>query len=592
MRTHEATLTADIFNWLARLPFLAASDLTLLTGQPVAEVEVALHGMDRDGHVDWVTPSSPELDTARLYVLTEPARQRVANESRQGDSASVALPVAPSDVVHRLARLEATAVLNGFVANLVTLQRRARDAELHEVWSLPARRPSDAWWPLGVEAFGCFRSGERIAPFFVLVDRAGTPAVHRAALIAGWYQFRDRHQHWGANSAPSILVLCPNSEREVEWARQVEGAADRRGVPSMNVVLADRSSLSDPAWRGAGASTRTTLGERLSWWRSPSAPGAYPSGVGVPPRPQGGARLRLQMWAQAKAAADTAAPDRERIAALALATGATEKRLVDCLGRHPLLTTAELGVALSVAPHFTRRAVERLLRVGLIVRHGDEHDPEDRYCLTGLAIRLLALRDGVPFRRYLQHAPVTALPEEPTHGLPTLLRQREHTVGTNSFFVSMLTRATEHRHLALWEGASEAVATFSWGGERRTVRPDGAGVVVYAGRTHRFFLEWDRGTERIAVLLEKLARYANYYRAWPSAGPSPATLLIACPSPQRENVMWRAVTTVFANEASCRHLLTTTHPHLDLYGPFGMVWRGYGRNDRAGWPGGESCICT
>jgi len=588
---HEPTLAGDILHWLARLPFLAARNLSLLTGQPLPDIDSALGEMDRNGHVDWVTPSSPELDSGRLYVLTEPTRQHVANERREGGGDQSALPILWSDVTHRLARVEATAALNGFVANLVMFQRRSIDVDLQDVWSVPARRPSDAWWPLGVEAFGCFRSGERIAPFFVLVDRAGTPAVHRAALIAGWYQFRDRRQHWGANNAPSILVLCPNSKREAEWARQVEGAADRRGVPSMNVVLADRSSLpdapDDPAWRGAGASTRTTLGERLSWWRSPSTPGAYPSGVSVPPRPQGGARLRLQMWAQAKAAAKTAAPDRERIAALALATGATEKRLLDCLGRYPLLTTAELGVVLGVAPHFTRRAVERLLRIGLIVRHGEEQDPEDRYCLTVLAIRLLALRDGVPFRRYLQHAPVTAMPEEPTHGLPTLLQQRDHTVGTNSFFVSMLTRATEDRHLALWEGASEAVATFSWGGERRTVRPDGAGVVVYAGRTHRFFLEWDRGTERIAVLLEKLARYANYYRAWPSAGPSPATLLIACPSPQRENVMWRAVTTVFANESSCRHLLTTTHPHLDLYGPFGMVWRGYGRNDRAGWPGGE-----
>lgn len=71
--THEPTLTADIFNWLARLPFLAANHLALLTGQPSPDVEAALRQMDRDGHLDWVTPSSPELDTARLYVLTEPA---------------------------------------------------------------------------------------------------------------------------------------------------------------------------------------------------------------------------------------------------------------------------------------------------------------------------------------------------------------------------------------------------------------------------------------------------------------------------------------------------------------------------------------
>lgn len=280
-------------------------------------------------------------------------------------------------------------------------------------------------------------------------------------------------------------------------------------------------------------------------------------------------------------------PNRERIAALSLTTGATEKQILDCLCRHPLLSAAELGVVLGVAPHFARRAVERLLRSGLIVRYGIELDQEDRYCLTRLAIRLLAIRDAVPFRRYLQHAPVTAMPDVPEQGLPTLLRQREHTLGANSFFVGMLTRARKNRRLVLWEGASEAVETFSFGGERRTVRPDGGGVVISGERAHRLFLEWDRGTERIAILLEKLARYADYYRSSPGRGPTPATLLIACPSPQRENVVWKAATTVFANASSCRHVLTTTHPHLDLHGPFGMVWRGYGSSERTEWPEGD-----
>lgn len=588
---HENLLTCDILGWLARLPFLAVDDLALLTGQPAQDIAAVLREMDRDGHVDWVTPSSPELDTDRLYVLTETARQHVASDGRWITAGKAALPVSTGDVVHRLSRLEATVALNAFAVNLVASWRRAVDMELQDIWSLPVRRPANAWWPPGVEAFGWFQSGEQAAPFFVFVDRAGTPAVHRGALVAGWHQFGDRKQPWGRDNVPPILTLCPDTVRETAWARRLQHSADRRGVPVIKVVLADRSVLVDspnaPIWQSAHGPTRTALAKQLTWWRSSAPRSTGRAAIGLPATlQQPEIRLRLHAWAKATAAGGSRISERERVAALALTTGSLEKRLIDSLGRHPLLTAIELGTVLGIAPRIARQTVERALQHGLIVRPGATGDPEPRYCLAMLAVQVLAARDGVPLRRYAQHAPITAMPRDSSNGLPTLLQQREHTVGANSLFLGMLSRPTEHCRLARWEGATEAVTVFELGGERRTVRPDGAGIVVCEGKAYRFFLEWDRGTERIAILLEKFARYANYYLVHPKTGQPLPTLLVACPSSQREDVVWRAATTVFASESSCQHLLTTTHPHLDLHGPFGTVWRGYGRKERRQWLGG------
>src|SRR5690606_1053125 len=103
--------------------------------------------------------------------------------------------------------LEATVALNIFAAGLVAALRRDPKAELEDIWALPMKRPATAWWPPGVHAFGSVRIGAAHAPFFVVVDRAGAPSAHRAALVAGWYRFREGPQPSGTGCLPQTLIL-------------------------------------------------------------------------------------------------------------------------------------------------------------------------------------------------------------------------------------------------------------------------------------------------------------------------------------------------------------------------------------------------
>ncbi|MCZ2109416.1 MAG: replication-relaxation family protein [Dehalococcoidia bacterium] len=578
--THEPTLAADIFNWLARLPFLAAEDLALLTGQPSSDVEAALREMDRDGQVEWVTPSSPELDTSRLYVLTEPARLHVAADQRWQNSGECALPVTHGDVIRRLASIEATVALNAFATNLVVTQRRIADRGVGDLWSTAVARRRDAWWPPGTHGFGFLQCGDTAAPFFVVVDRAGAPPAHRSAMVAAWYRFRDGGQVWGPDSLPPILLLCPGADQEQQWERAVIASAEHRGVVPLDVLLADRSApfegLVGPIWRRPGRSNRSPLDTFLPWLPSPANPALR---VHAPP-PSERPTDRLHGWAQATVVRSQGVPTLDRIAALSLTTSSIEKRLIDCLGRHPLLTEAELASVLQIEPRLAKHAVAHAEKSGLIVRFDAGHGHHSGLCLAVTAMRMMSVRDGVPARRYARHAPVTAMPSASRDHLPTLLLQYEHTIGVNSFFAGwpQHTNATRPR-LVAWLNAAESAVRVEVPGGRCSVRPDGSGQVFFDGRPWPFMLEWDRGTERLPVVAAKLARYAIFYG---SSGEDAPALLFVTTTPHREALVRRVAEATLGKRN--HRLLTTTASLVERLGPASAIWRDGTEGARTCWP--------
>lgn len=583
----DATAPAlETLNWLVRLPFLAVDELALLTGLPEPDIEAVLRRLQRNGHVDWIAPSSPELDASRRYVLTEPARRAIAR-SRTTEPETAPLPLDWRDVLHRLTALEATVALNAFAADLVTALRRHIGSELEGFWSLPNARPADAWWPPGVHGFGSIRVGTARTPFFVFVDRAGAPSAHRATLVAGWYRFREGPQTWGSRDLPPILILCPDARSEEAWTRHVLASADRRGLPALSTLLASRQVLNErpdgPHWRRADGSDRASLVERLAG-RSRSAPGQPVVAQPLNCLPVFTERAtRLYGWASATLQASS--PSRlERLAALSLTTSEVERRILDCLGRHPLLAEHEIAAVLQLQRRIARHAIERALRNGLIVPYGKAGASFPRYCLATTALELLAARDEVPVRRYARHTTLTALPRDPGDRMPTLLQQFEHTVGTNSFFVSCLRgQPAPGPRLVAWLNAAESAVQLETASGRHWLRPDGSGTVLADQCTNNFLLEWDRATERIPILAMKLARYAEFYLSQGARGTDRPVLLFVTTTPQREELVWRVAATTLG-EAN-PHLMTTTSSLLERLGPRASIWRTNELPPRTAWPG-------
>ena len=266
----ETGIDSELVIWLARLPFLAAQDLALLTGRSEANVEGHLREMDRTGWTEWVQPSSREIDSAELSVLTQPARHWVTGQLHGPMGQAPELPLSWYDIVYRLACLETTVVLNIFAAELVASLRRVGEIRVEEFRALPTRRPWCAWWPPGVHAYGCLTGPVGYAPFFVACDQVGVPAAHRRVLVTGWAKFRGSRRAWGGDDIPPILVICPEAEQEDSWERVVSASADNRRTAPLRVVLTHRSRdfSADPCgahWRTAESRLRLTLERRLTW---------------------------------------------------------------------------------------------------------------------------------------------------------------------------------------------------------------------------------------------------------------------------------------------------------------------------------------
>jgi hypothetical protein len=251
-------------------------------------------------------------------------------------------------------------------------------------------------------------------------------------------------------------------------------------------------------------------------------------------------------------------------------------------------------VILRLSVQLPARLLDNLARYGLVESTDkaleDEAAPPPRYYLTGLGLKLLAARDGVPPRRYARHGIVAALMPGKKGGgrLSTLLRQLDHTVGVNRFFVRLIQDgARGGPRLVRWLSASEAAQRFTYGEVSHWLRPDGACDVHFQGRVRRLYLEWDRGTVKLMDLVEKCRLYAAYYaylaRAEVPESHRPSALVVTS-SPPREGVLWRAIMAAFDEvKASPCYFFTTVDTLIGRAGPLAPVWRTLESTERVGW---------
>jgi hypothetical protein len=459
----------SIIHWLLRLPLLGTYKLSSLTGRTEREVAWTLIELQKFGWVESVRPVSLELDDDMLYVVSAAGAARLVEASQQPDLTDT-FPIGTKDVLRRLSSLEITVNVNRFLADLEDAVWRDFALELTDLRGLPANAQVEKrWWPPGVEAYGCVRHKDgNLAPFFVVLDRVEAPRFHRQRRVAAWYDFWGANQTWGHDRIPTILILC---SREVEqWTEAVLASADRRQWPPLQVAVAlmediNRHDPREAIWWGPSSSTPLPLSDALLWWRN------IPDEVCPPPVALPSERLeslpkaRQSLWGWASQVVSEAGEPSGRVrvadqlAAIALLSSADEKRAIDWLGHHPLLSTAELAAVLQLTnEQGAARLIESLRRYGL-VESAQRLDSNSHHYLTELGLKLLAAKALVPHRRLALHGSVIARLEGDRRlgRLRPMLRQFEHTVGINRFFVRLIADAKHKGQQVLcWLNEPEA----------------------------------------------------------------------------------------------------------------------------------------
>ncbi len=186
-----------------------------------------------------------------------------------------------------------------------------------------------------------------------------------------------------------------------------------------------------------------------------------------------------------------------------------DRHLLELLHDHKVLTTEQIATALFPNIDSAQHRLIKLYRLGVIERFrwlregGGSYSW--RYTIGPLGAAYVAALRGLDPPR----ADALAAQRRRLAASPTL----EHTLGANQFGVDLLshTRAHPGTTLVRWWSAQQAGAMCAFGmGVIGTVIPDGHGIWTDGDRTIGWFLEYDTGTEHLARLVDKLARYWEF----------------------------------------------------------------------------------
>jgi hypothetical protein len=203
-----------------------------------------------------------------------------------------------------------------------------------------------------------------------------------------------------------------------------------------------------------------------------------------------------------------------------------DRLLLSWLAEHHVLTTGQIAVALFPSLRAAQKRLTLLHRIGAVARFEWARTDDDigfglRYTLGPLGD---LIHPGGRGRRSLL-AWRAELARNP---------KLNHLLGVNGFFTSLHGHARTHprERLLRWWGETRATGVYALAG----IHPDGHGIWQADGRTVGFFVEHDRGTENIRVVLAKLPGYQRLAVAGPRY-----PVLLHVPDPSREASLQRAL---------------------------------------------------
>ncbi|WP_431874090.1 replication-relaxation family protein [Amycolatopsis sacchari] len=256
-----------------------------------------------------------------------------------------------------------------------------------------------------------------------------------------------------------------------------------------------------------------------------------------------------------------------------------DRRLLALLAEHKVLTTNQIAAIEFLSVRRAQDRLRHLRELGVVFAFRESYlrggTSQTRYALGYLGARLIAA----------QRAERPPAPKAYTESLERLALwpKLEHQLGVNDFFCTL----AAHRNRArlreagrdgevdgLTQWWSERRCTeFFWkyqgGGRETRLRPDGYGCWEERGRTVRFFLEHDTGTESLTKVTGKLDDYAAF--------PTDAfgVLLFSVHSTRREIALRTALRRALGGSEPGFVIATaarddSTFGHAD--GPAGPIW--------------------
>jgi len=596
-------------------PFLSRRQLELYLGCSGRTARRYLRELSQRGWIRRVNAHQPWMHTRSLATLTPAGIESLARDAGIPTDASVRQPAVQP------ARLDHLALLMERVFQLRTVF----------LW---LQRPATAWnwqastWDVEVEKLFSPKNKTFSIPFhgaallqrtdgrwaFVVVefDTRRTPVQKDRERWVRFVLAQDDARYWAKDKEelfPILVLIAQDEFRLQDYYALLRSAALARQLPlprayltTISEALTLRKDSTRPIWYSTISGRRTSLLFDTEGM-------AAPMPADVPWRKIEGANNRtitpifLTRAASANAA-QTAQPKSHQtvndLATLALALDPLDRRLLDEIANHPLLTAEELGLVLRLSQWRVETSLRRLTQVNLIAAYSpppsenmattpvssprEADAPQSHYLLATDGVRYLALISGfgASVKRYMRARGWG-------NGFEGLVRHWQHTHEGNAFFLQLAQIARKRDHKLVWLSELESRLYYEYGKRRHSFLPDGRGTYVVGKTRYEFALEIDRSRASQAKLTRKLAEYlacvnSNVLRG---EGIELLRLLIVTNSWERaetiRRIAWREVQELKSDDLL--PVFITTFDRLRASGAAGAIWLRV-----SGIPVGESAL--
>ncbi|GCE09189.1 replication-relaxation family protein [Dictyobacter aurantiacus] len=577
-------LHLTILSWLIWLSLLSEEELLRILAQKEAQLDKGhlaeqLKRMTELGLIDAIVLREPPIGKQKRYYATDMGLYLYLSAVHPSPPLTMArlaksYPVERADLLARLARphihLACTSLATRIIAEGATHNNQLMSYQQpwHHVYSLAQEKhtlTSDA--ALLIEHV----DEEKTYTFLVHVDTEPHQKAERA--VARWLlsllDLRQslrlyRHQ-W-----PEVLIISTHSRLSL-WARLLLETSIQRTTTPLSGGITTLDALSDgiytPIWWDLGILASIEHPDRYGlshFLREPASKELIEQisnqrhfyamrlkeAAAPPPR----TKKRLQRYVGDTLQEEAEQLTRERLkelfaakrknqlgiegtGLLTLALTSSEKTLINWSAHHPLLDVPTFQALLrpgsnpqAIKP--LQQRITYLFQLGLIETRlwssGRTPLEQQRYLLTPVALKFMAIRIGEPYTYYFVSPKYKKNDDEQLDrqwGTRGLNGQMWHTNSLYSFMRHLYRSAHERGEVIYqWKSAHEAARwyrdTITHNDEH--VRPDAEIIFALSPTDHPMrmvLLEYDRGTTGIVQYTRKFTAYLDYHQATGAALP-------------------------------------------------------------------------
>ena len=569
---------------LARLPLLHEKVIERLGGlRGGASVYRGLKQLRGRGLVGVFQPALRPGHSHRLYYLSdlglatvaldqgvEPGRLARQNHLRGSDLANL-LPGLPQ-LAACYELLAAVAASRPGTPNLLAWERPWRRHFRRPAFKAPTR--------VELPAYAALTWKGEAAAFLLIPDLATFPLrAYRTSLGRLLLLRSAQDSHF-----PTLVVATTDRRRAAAWGQMLEDSRRARFEAPLPAYVATWEELPSgldglARFMGSAQPPADRLSHRiqLERLRSRRSCSRVPCLVG-----------EALSTTSAASGADNA------LGRAAIELSATERALLDIVGRHPFQPPERLAAVLGWQVKWARQLRNRLMARGLMRLLGRDEigvDTGDLELveLTDGGLALLAAQQGLPIAAAVRYNGLAGgAPDNPIGSRRQLVANLSHTLGADGIFVDLIETARRaaasggDKALVEWRNAAAC--------SRRHLRPDGYGIYRQGGQLYGFFLEYDQGTMSARDYLQKFAAYFEYlttggfsrdYEGFP-------TILVVTKDRTAEERIARAACAAAVGRGAAIPLLLTCEWRIhrdpgNPDGPLGPIWREPGSTQRRHW---------